>query len=172
MFPYHAVAREELSSSSRASEVEALYREHRTLLFFVARRKFGVPSHDSEALVQDVFLAYLQCDAPIRNIRAWLVAAMCNASRHYLRRQDRYVELPSEEELRLVVEAGTHLMLAKRLLSTIPRKEQEALRLRFFEGLDHKELAAALDTTERYAQKLVMKALSRLRRWFIDGEQK
>jgi DNA-directed RNA polymerase specialized sigma24 family protein len=70
---------------ANAGDVEALYNEHRTLLLFIACRKFRIPDCDSENLIQDVFLSYLQTGTKIENVRAWLVAAMCNASRHYWR---------------------------------------------------------------------------------------
>src|SRR5688572_3675700 len=40
-----------------ADDVEALYIEHRTLLLFVACRKFRIPVTDAENLIQDVFLS-------------------------------------------------------------------------------------------------------------------
>src|SRR5688572_12963800 len=82
--------------SNAADDVEALYLEHRQLLLFVACRKFRVPDGDAENLIQDVFLSYLQTGTRIENVRAWLVAAMCNASRHYWRAQARTESLPDD----------------------------------------------------------------------------
>ena len=74
-------------STPAADDVEALYLEHRNLLLYVACRKFRIPDCDAENLIQEVFLSFLQTGTKIDNIRAWLVAAMCNASRHYWRAQ-------------------------------------------------------------------------------------
>src|SRR4029079_5427234 len=82
--------------SSAADDVEALYIEHRSLLLYVASRKFRIPECDSENLIQEVFLSFLQTGTKIDNVRAWLVAAMCNASRHYWRAQGRIESLPDD----------------------------------------------------------------------------
>ena len=63
-------------------DVEVLYVQYRTLLLSVACRKFRVPDADAEGLLQEVFLSFLQTGAQIDSVRSWLVAAMCNASRH------------------------------------------------------------------------------------------
>src|SRR5437016_196342 len=63
-----------------ADEVEALYLEHRTLLLYLASRKFHIIDGEAENLIQEVFLSFLQTCTRIDNVRAWLVAAMCNAS--------------------------------------------------------------------------------------------
>jgi hypothetical protein len=64
------------SPSPAADDVETLYVEHRSLLLYVACRKFRIPDSDAENLIQEVFLSYLQTGTKIENIRAWLVAAM------------------------------------------------------------------------------------------------
>ena len=81
---------------SPADDVEALYLEHRNLLLYVACRKFRIPDSDAENLIQEVFLSFLQTGTKIENVRAWLVAAMCNASRHYWRAQGRIESLPDD----------------------------------------------------------------------------
>src|SRR5215208_2421248 len=81
---------------SHAAEVEGLYVQYRTLLLSVACRKFRVPEADAEGLLQEVFVSFLQTGARIENIRAWLVAAICNASRHYWRTQGRAEQLPDD----------------------------------------------------------------------------
>jgi len=70
------------AATERADEVEVLYMQYRTLLMTVACRKFRVPESDAESLLQEVFVSFLQTGAKIENVRAWLVAAICNASRH------------------------------------------------------------------------------------------
>src|SRR5438477_10555577 len=67
-----------------SDEVEALYIEHRTLLLFVACRKFRVAEVDAENLIQESFLSLLQTGSKTENIRAWLVAAIPNASCRHL----------------------------------------------------------------------------------------
>src|SRR5260370_23092290 len=77
-----------------AEDVETLYRTTRNLLFWVACRKFRIKEEEAESLIQEVFLSFLQSATKIDNSRAWLVAAMCNASRHYWRAMGRTHPLP------------------------------------------------------------------------------
>ncbi|HEV8435699.1 MAG TPA: sigma factor, partial [Thermoanaerobaculia bacterium] len=79
-----------------ADEIEVLYIEHRTLLLFIASRKFHIADGEAENLIQDVFLSFLQTCTRIDNVRSWLVAAMCNASRHFWRAQGRTESLPDD----------------------------------------------------------------------------
>src|SRR5688572_4197574 len=43
-----------------SEQVEMLYIEHRSLLLYVAARKFRIPESDAENLVQEVFFSFLQ----------------------------------------------------------------------------------------------------------------
>src|SRR5205085_3441788 len=78
------------------SEIEVLYIEHRPLLLFVGCRKFQLDQGEAENLIHEVFLSFLQTQTRIENVRAWLVAAMCNASRHYWRSVGRVEPLPDD----------------------------------------------------------------------------
>ncbi|MBN1674286.1 MAG: sigma-70 family RNA polymerase sigma factor [Kiritimatiellae bacterium] len=48
-------------------------------------------------------------------------------------------------------------------LGTLPERQQEALRLRYFQDMSYKEIAAALDITVNYAGVILHQALSALR---------
>jgi hypothetical protein len=77
-------------------DIRQLYERHRTLLLHVGCRKFRIPESEVESLIQDVFLSFIMTKTKIENIRAWLIAAMCNASRHYWRSQGRPAGLPED----------------------------------------------------------------------------
>jgi RNA polymerase sigma factor (sigma-70 family) len=159
-------------SSPRAHSpevVEALYIQHRTLLLSVACRKFRVPEADAENLLQEVFLSFLQTGTRIDNIRAWLVAAICNASRHYWRTQGRSESLP--EDYMEHSDPGSHALPEKRAmeitiqqaLGYLQPRCRETLRLHYFDGRSASEVARELETTTRYAEKLIHNCLKRVR---------
>src|SRR5258707_11911956 len=79
-------------------EIGELYVRHRPLLLHVGCRKFRIPEQDAESLIQEVFLSFMTTTTRVENTRAWLVAAMCNASRHYWRGQGRTEGLPEDFE--------------------------------------------------------------------------
>jgi len=156
------------------AEIEALYFEHRRILIYVAAVKFRVPGADAEALVHDAMVALLMTRDAIVNVRAWLVAAVCNGSRHYWRQQSQTEPLPrdledilSARELVSAVERLDTELIAREALARLRPQERQILYLHYFEQLQVAELARLLGTTPAYAGKLVWKALRRMRRRFL-----
>ncbi|HWS72587.1 MAG TPA: sigma-70 family RNA polymerase sigma factor [Thermoanaerobaculia bacterium] len=155
-------------------DVETLYVKHRTLLFFVACRKFRIPECDAENLIQEVFLSFLQTGTKIDNTRAWLVAAMCNASRHYWRAQGRTESLPedfveqSDPATHGLAEQFAKQMTVRQALKYLQPRCRETLWLHYFEGRSAADVARELDTTSRYAEKLIHNCLKRVREIYIS----
>jgi RNA polymerase sigma factor (sigma-70 family) len=169
-----APARKPAPPSTTADEVEALYLKHRTLLLFIACRKFRVPECDAESLIQEVFLSFLQTDTKIDNVRAWLVAAMCNASRHYWRSQGRTESLPEDFDDRSdpssvgLAETFATSMTVRQAMRYLQPRCRETLRLHYFEGRSSGEVARELETTTRYAEKLIHNCLKRVREIYTN----
>ena len=157
-----------------ADEVEVLYLEHRTLLLYVACRKFRVNEVDAENLIQEVFLSFLQTCTKIENVRAWLVAAMCNASRHHWRSMGRTESLPDDYSNQS--DPGTHSiadkfameMTIQKVLGYMQPRCRETLRLHYFEGRSAGDVAKELETTNRYAEKLIHNCLKRIREIYLS----
>jgi RNA polymerase sigma factor (sigma-70 family) len=160
--------------STAADDVETLYIEHRTLLLYVACRKFRIPDSDAENLIQEVFLSFLQTGTKIDNVRAWLVAAMCNASRHYWRAQGRIESLP--EDFNDHSDPGSHgladqfamRMTVRQALDYLQPRCRETLWLHYFEGRSAGDVARELETTNRYAEKLIHNCLKRVREIYMN----
>jgi len=160
--------------SQAAEDVEKLYLEHRNLLLYVACRKFRVPDTDAENLIQEVFLSFLQTGNKIDNVRAWLVAAMCNASRHYWRAQGRLESLP--EDFNDHSDPGSHgladqfalRMTVRQALDYLQPRCRETLWLHYFEGRSAGDVARELETTNRYAEKLIHNCLKRVREIYMS----
>src|SRR6185436_15573781 len=160
--------------ASAADDVETLYRERRSLLLYVASRKFRIPESDAENLVQEVFLSFLQSGTKIDNVRAWLVAAMCNASRHYWRAQGRTESLP--EDISDHSDPGSHgladqfatQMTVRQALQYLQPRCRETLWLHYFEGRSAGDVARELETTNRYAEKLIHNCLKRVREIYLN----
>lgn len=52
----------------------------------IAIRRFRIEAGDAEVLVQDVFTTYFQHAADVEMLEPYLIGAICNASRNFLRR--------------------------------------------------------------------------------------
>lgn len=152
-----------------SDEVESLYVEHRTLLLYVACRKFRVNESDAENLIQEVFLSFLQTCTKIENVRAWLVAAMCNASRHHWRSMGRTEPLPDDYDNQSdpgsqgLADRFAMEMTVQKVLGYMQPRCRETLRLHYFEGRSAGDVAKELETTNRYAEKLIHNCLRRAR---------
>lgn len=169
-------ARPQVGAGERAVgvDVEKLYVQYRTLLLSVACRKFRVPDADAEGLLQEVFLSFLQTGARIDNVKGWLVAAVCNASRHYWRSQGKLEQLPddyleqSDPLSHALIEKHAMELTVQKALGYLQPRCRETLRLHYFEGRSASEVARELDTTMRYAEKLIHNCLKRVREIYIN----
>jgi RNA polymerase sigma factor (sigma-70 family) len=152
-----------------AITVETDYRRWATLLREIAEKKFHVPPEDAEALVNDVFIAYLLRIDAIRNPEKWLVGAVCHASRGYWRREIRTEPLPRnlhehvdpdslDTEDRLVAKLTVALAL-----SHLPERCRRVLRLYYLDGYSIAELSTHLNTTPGYAAQVLHECRRRLR---------
>jgi RNA polymerase sigma factor (sigma-70 family) len=159
---------------AESTDVAVLYEQYRELLLHVACRKFRVPDADAENLMQEVFLAYMQSEARVENTKAWLVAAMCNASRHYWRTQSRTESLP--DDINDHGDPGTHgladrfavMLTLRQALRYLQPRCRETLYLHYFEGRSAVDVARELDTTSRYAEKLIHNCLKRVREIYFS----
>src|SRR5438105_8674319 len=91
-----AAGNRKLATVVDGADFGAVYEDHLRLLVGTAVDRFRISEADAETLAHDVFLAYFLKADQVLDSTSWLVAAMCNASRSYLRTQARHVELPSE----------------------------------------------------------------------------
>jgi RNA polymerase sigma factor (sigma-70 family) len=163
-----------VSPRGEESDVGVLYEQYRELLLHVACRKFRVPDSDAENLMQEVFLAYMQSEARVENTKAWLVAAMCNASRHYWRTQSRTESLP--EDINDHGDPGSHgladkfavAMTLRQALKYLQPRCRETLYLHYYEGRSAVDVAREMDTTSRYAEKLIHNCLKRVREIYFS----
>lgn len=165
-----AVYQEEISVSppSRSCDlVEQVYRLYFNLLLHIACQKFRVPEGDAESLIHEVFVSFLGSSDQVRDPRSWLVGSICNASRAYWRRHHRTEPLSGDFKERsdpgsmAIAEEVAVKISVQDTLARLQEKCRETLRLRYFEGCSAVEVARELDTTLRYAEKLIHKCLKR-----------
>lgn len=156
---------------------EALYEEQFDFLAGVAMRKFRVPETEAETLVHEVFLSYLKRANEIRDLPAWLLGAICHASRHYWRINGRAVA-PDEMFDRMdpasvrIIDALPDQLAAREALECLSPRCQEVLRLRFFDGCSIAEIAERLGLKAKYTQKLVTKCLRRAEKMYTAKGRK
>ncbi len=154
-------------------ELERLWRLHVTPLTRYATRLLGDWSQ-AESVVQEAFIRWMDAGAivPAENVRAWMYRVVRNKSFDLLRHENRGVSLDNSEKgepvdrregpARQVIQKEEQAMLLEEI-THLPERQQEALRLKFQEGLTYREIAEATDQTSSTVGWLLHKALSTLR---------
>jgi RNA polymerase sigma factor (sigma-70 family) len=135
-------------SGSTAEPFESLYTEYGLLLRVIAIRRYHVPPDDAEALVHDIFMAYLERRASIHNAKAWLIGAIKNASSNYVRKRMPEAELLPQHEQTADADAAERQegwirqLTVASVLARLGERCRETLR-RYYLGEEPKERIAA-----------------------------
>ena len=166
--PVHTGAGEE------PPDVGELYISHRPLLLHIACRKFRIGEAEAESLLQEVFLSFMTTTTKVENIKAWLVAAMCNASRHYWRGQGKTESLPEnfddhcDPKSNSIADQVAMEITLRQALEYLQPRCRDTLFLHYFEGRSAVDVARELETTSRYAEKLIHNCLKRVREIYFS----
>ena len=152
---------------------EEIYEQYFDLLMQIAEYKFRVPYTEAEALIHDVLIGYLRKSDLVLDVRSWLIGAICHASRHYWRQNDRTVSADAEIELNRVDPASLRILdsltaqiAAREALECLSERYQKILRMRYFEGCTVAEIAERIGSKPKGTQKLITKALRRAERLY------
>jgi RNA polymerase sigma-70 factor (ECF subfamily) len=159
---------------------EIMQRHQREIMRYLLRLSSN--PEDAADLFQETWLrayrAYPRLEAENR-VRPWLYTIASNLWRNRTRDCARHarVLVPDEKEVpaadliakdhRLNHEnegyAAVHL---RELIAALPAKQQQALHLRYFAGLNYAEIADAIDCSEESARANVSQAIGKLKkRW-------
>jgi RNA polymerase sigma-70 factor, ECF subfamily len=161
-------------------EVMALFEQFRTPLLRYAL-SFGLPVHDAEEVIQEVFLSlfrHLQLGRSRKNLRGWIFRVA-----HNLALKQRYANQRScdkaasdwtiaEEQVDPSPNPEEHLSLAQRrrrllaVVDALTEADQSCLRLRA-EGLRYREIASVLGMSLGAVSISLTRSLARLVR--ADG---
>ncbi len=161
-------------------EVLALFDEYRNrLLRYVLA--LGLPIHDGEEVVQEVFLSlfrHLQQGRPRHNLAGWLFRVAHNLGFKQRSANRRLRDVMEPGDGRAAEQSDTGLNPEERVLqrqrqqrllavvSALPDQDQLCLRLRA-EGLGYREIAAALGISLGSVSISLTRSLQRLAR--VDG---
>jgi RNA polymerase sigma factor (sigma-70 family) len=158
-----SVRRSTVSQESGATDrFESLYTEYGLLLRTIAMRRYHVPPDDAEALVHDIFAAYLERSGYVRDAKGWLIGAIGNASCNYIRKRRPEAQLlPEHEE---AIDEGTeeriegwmrHATITA-MLSRLGDKCRETLRRYYLREESKEAIAEHLDTSPAYVLQLLV----------------
>ena len=157
------------SHPADAQAFEALYTEYGVLLRSIAMRRYNIPPDDAEALVHDIFTAYLQRRTYVRDLKPWLIGAIGNASKDYLRRRRREEPLLPEHDEIADRGAEEHAerwivnMTAATVIARLGEKCRETLRSYYLKEESKESIAHRLATSPAYVLQLLVSCRRRVR---------
>jgi RNA polymerase sigma-70 factor (ECF subfamily) len=140
------------------------------------RRKLFKQQHEAEDLVQDVLLAIHAKRGTFdvsQRLKVWVYAIAQYKLIDYLRRRKRRgVAAPIEDETALFAEEGDTTASAdvETLLSHLPEKQRESIRLVKLEELSVREAAEKAGISESDVKVSVHRGLKKLSKIVRDGE--
>jgi RNA polymerase sigma factor (sigma-70 family) len=154
-----------------SERVEAAYRSNYKLLSYLASARFRIPDDEVCAVIHDVFVSFIRSEARVGRTeadeRAWLVGAVCNASRYYWRKHRGGEEIVrSRIEPALATEEVLDRIELATVLRQLPERCRDLLCRRYVEGYTSREIAADEALTSGSARNLLSKCLLAARRAF------
>ena len=151
---------------AEAENIAALYAKVGPFLLRLLTRQFAMPADEAEPLVRSIFLILPDhVDDP----RKWLMAAACNSARTWQGRRAGEGTTPAGPPGATAEEIAAAHDLLSAPQATATEQGLEAVRLRFHEFRTSAEIAAELDLSEFYAQRLIEKTLARA--WAVQRRQ-
>lgn len=166
----------------------AVYRRHVQALF-----RYGMSLRPDEAFVQDcihdVFVEVWSKRERLGDtdsIKFYLIKSLKNRIFNQAEKQARLAPVdsslgwnpvettahatPSHEDDFIQAQDETHrLDRLARCLDRLPPRQREAVQLRYFEGLDYRQVAEVLAVSQQSAYNLIFRALEELRRYLLAG---
>lgn len=157
-----------------------IYREHISAMYRYGMSLSSLSEYFVFDCIHDVFTeiwAKKQVLSTPSSIRSYLLKALKNRMQNQiLRRESKFLPLNEgdfdelwedaiSEEKDFFNDYGfSKEELVNKLIQQLPPRQQEALRLRFVEELEYKEVADVMSINRQSAQNLVMRAVEKLRR--------
>lgn len=148
--------------SGATDQFESLYSEYGLLLRTIAMRRYHVPPDDAEALVHDIFAAYLERSAYVHDAKGWLIGAIGNASSNYIRKRRPEAQLLPEHEEAIDGETEARIegwmrhVTVTAMLSRLGDKCRETLRRYYLREESKEVIAEHLDTSPAYVLQLLV----------------
>jgi RNA polymerase sigma factor (sigma-70 family) len=151
-----------LPRSAESGEVERLFDSVAGVLGGMLMRDYGLSEAAIETVLRDAFLGFVDSRGTIPgDPRAWLTGQILERATEHLRLRGIEPEPDPAADARRML----NLIYTQAALATLQKKARQALMLLFHEQKSYEEIAADLEVSVRYAQRLVTRAMAQLRKW-------
>jgi len=156
----------------RVPEADAEGLAHEVFLRFLRQSARTVKSVRAANSEERVNSEEVVVNSEVVNVHTWMLNAISSASRYYWRQNGRIVEpLDDDEAFERPDPATTRYLdslpdqlAARQALEGLTPRDQEILKMRYFDGCSIIEIGQRLGVKPKYAQKLLTKVLRRAER--------
>jgi len=154
-----------------SERVEAAYRANYKLLSYLASARFRIPDDEVCGVIHDVFVSFIRSEAKIirteSDERAWLVGAVCNASRYYWRKHRGGEDIADARfNMRVLADDALSRVELATVLRDLPERCRDLLCRRYVEGYTSEEIASDEALTSGSTRNLISKCLIAAREAF------
>lgn len=158
---------EELIAIQESLDLEALHTGLRRLLHSIPRKRYGLTPDESEEVVQQAWLLFLQNRDVIRQARPWLLGTVANLCKHQLgrsyRRRETFIDDQELAEIPATrVEVDTDIAL-EQAMSVLDDQSRDLCRLIAIEGYAYDEVSTLLDIPLGSIGPMYIRAKSKMR---------
>lgn len=167
--PWVPAVNEPPDKPSPSETLEYLYREHAALLRTTAKLRYRIPDAEIESLVNDVFVSFLERQPRVDDVRAYLLVAIGNASKHYHRKRRReqpllpeHEELSDDSTVRNIDRWALHLSVGA-TLAHLGERCRETLRRFYLDDEETSAIAERFSTSPGYIRQLLHECRKRAR---------
>ncbi len=125
---------------------------------------------DAEDALQNTLCEILYCADSYKgpNAKAFIISVARNQARNILRKRKNETVLPPDETHASDFNAESEFIYLD-ALSTLSEREREAVILKIYCKMKHKEIAGLLGITASAAEKLYQRGISKLRKYYKGG---
>lgn len=166
-----------IASEDDRAYMTLVYQRHRALMLKIAWQ-YTTEKADVEDIVSDSCVALINNLEKLRTLdrealRRYIAAAVRSKAVDHCRKLHKSADLlteaeaieslPDPESVEKKILLLEEVRQVQSLIRALPKREQEVLRMKYHQGLKHREIALALGVTEDTVTKYVERARRRLK---------
>jgi RNA polymerase sigma-70 factor (ECF subfamily) len=140
---------ESAAASDETLDVEALHRDVRRLLHSIPRRRYGLTHEETEEIVQQAWLLFLENRDVIRKVRPWLMGTVANLCKRQVGSPRRRRELFLDEEALAALPAAStepnNVIALDQALAVLDDQSRDLCRLIGIEGYAYHEVSEMMN---------------------------
>lgn len=156
-------------------DVAALYEQVSRVLHAIPQRRYGLTAEETDELVQDAWMLFLEKRALIQSPAPWLAGTVVNLARQRIQRRMRRPEAPlddleSDRHVPLVVRgAGLETLIVRQALERVDERTRNLCVLIGMEGRSYEEVADILGLPIGSVGPLYIRAKNRMKKAMAGG---